>query len=392
MIDSLVKRILLFLPQVNRKHLKIEQTETDRNSYEVSNQLKGTTFLYLVVNEENNLASFSVDTDYFNQVNTVEKERVLELSRNIVNEFIKDDCDLLHLSAAIDFDEYWWVEFIRKDPIMGLELPNSGVSIQVEKNGLISGATFTSESYVIQEPVITLTKEEAKQLYLDELILTPMICQFDTDYIGADDEYHLVYAVEDFVMDVGTDGEIHTIEMFDVQKTEYEELLSVEKSLEKDCLTACKRSILFLQSQYENALENFRLLKENHLDLVDEDFSSFSFTFQRFERGIRVGNATIRIVVDPQTFIITEVNTDSEVLVDLSKITNVCTIPLEDAIEIYGNALEMELTWSKEFEEDKVIYKLNYLSSFPETVGHMRAIDSTTGKPWIIDTSYMEEF
>ncbi len=178
MIDSLVERILLFLPQVNRKHLKIEQTETDRNSYEVSDQLKGTTFLYIVINEENNLESFSVDTDYFNQVSIVEKERVLELSRNIVNEFI-NDCDLLHLTAAIDLDGYWWVEFIRKDPFMGLELPNSGVSIQVEKNGLISGATFTNESYVIQEPVITLTKEEAKQRYLDELILTPMICQFD---------------------------------------------------------------------------------------------------------------------------------------------------------------------------------------------------------------------
>ena len=391
MIESLVEQLLLFLPEVNRNHLKIEQTETDDNSYEVSDQLKGITFLFLVINEENNLESFSVDTDYFNQVNTVEKERVLDLSRNIINEFIIDNSDLLHLSAAIDFDNYWWIEFIRKDPFMGLELPNSGVSIQIEKNGLISGATFTNESYVIQKPVITLTKEEAKQLYLDELILTPMICQFDTDYIGADDEYHLVYAVEDFVMDVGTDGEIHTIEMFDVQKTEYEELSSVEKSLDKDCLTACKRSILFLQSQYENASVNFRLLKEEYQDLEVED-SPFSFTFQRFERGIRVGNATVRIIVDPQTFIITEVNTDSEVLVDLSKITNRCTVPLKDAIEIYGNALEMELTWSKEVEEDKVIYKLNYLSSFPETVGHMRAIDATTGKPWIIDTSYMEEF
>ena len=356
MIDSLVERILLFLPQVNRKHLKIEQMETDDNSYEVSDQLKGTTFLYIVINEENKLESFSVDTDYFNHVSIVEKERVLEFSRNIVNEFNRDDFDLLHLSGAIDFDSYWWVEFIRKDPYMGMELPNSGVAIQVEKNGLISGATFTNGSYVIQEPVITFTKEEAKKRYLDELILTPMICQFDTDYIGADDEYHLVYAVEDFVMDIGTDGEIHTIEMFDVEKTVYIELSAVEKFLDKDCLTACKQSILFLQSQYENASENFRLLKENHQDLDDEDFSSFNFTFQRFERGIRVGNATIRIVVDPQKFTITEVNTDSEVLVDLSKITNVCTIPLEDAIEIYGNALEMELTWSKEVEEDKVIY------------------------------------
>ena len=355
MIDSLVERILLFLPRVNQNHLKIEQMETDNNSYEVSDQLKGTIILYIVINEENNLASFSVDTDYFNQVNIVEKESVLELSRNIVNEFNIDDFDLLHLSGAIDFDEYWWVEFIRKDPIMGLELPNSGVTIQVNKNGLISGATFTNESYVIQEPVITFTKEEAKKRYLDELILTPMICQFDTDYIGADDEYHLVYAVEDFVMDVGTDGEIHTIEMFDVEQAEYEKLSSIEKSLDKDCLTACKRSILFLQSQYENALENFRLLKGDHQDLEDEDLSSFYFTFQRFERGIRVGNATIRVVVDPKTFVITEVNTDTEVLVDLSKITTICTIPLENAIEIYGNALEMELTWSKEVEEDKVI-------------------------------------
>jgi uncharacterized protein YuzE len=392
MIDILVERILLFLPDVNVNQLKIEQTETNENSFEVSDRLKGTTFLYIVINEDNNLESFSVDTDYFNQVNTVEKENVIELSRNIVNEFVIDDCDLLHLSAAIDFDGYWLIEFIRKDSFMGLELPNSGVSIQVDKNGLVSGATIINESFEIEEPVMTITTEDAKQRYLDELILAPLICRFDTDFIGGDDEYYLVYAVEDFVMDIGTDGEIHTIEMFDVQKTEYVELLSVEKSLDKDCLTACKRSILFLQSQYENALENFRLLKKNHQDLEDECFSSFCFTFQRFERGIRVGNATIRIEVDPQTFIISEVNTDSEVLVDLSKITNVCTIPLEDAIEIYGNALEMELCWSKEVEEDQVLYKLNYLSSFPETVGHMRAIDATTGKPWIIDTSYMEEF
>jgi uncharacterized protein YuzE len=391
MIDILVERILLFLPDVNVNQLKIEQTETNENSFEVSDRLKGTTFLYIVINEDNNLESFSVDTDYFNQVNTVEKENVIELSRNIVNEFIIDDCDLLHLSAAIDFDGYWLIEFIRKDSFMGLELPNSGVSIQVDKNGLVSGATFIDESFEIEEPVMTITTEDAKQRYLDELILAPLICRFDTDFIGGDDEYYLVYAVEDFVMDIGTDGEIHTIEMFDVQKTEYVELLSVEKSLDKDCLTACKRSILSLQSQYENALNNFRLVKEDYQDLEDEN-SPFRFTFQRFERGIRVGNATIRIEVDPQTFIISEVNTDSEVLVDLSKITNVCTIPLEDAIEIYGNALEMELCWSKEVEEDQVLYKLNYLSSFPETVGHMRAIDATTGKPWIIDTSYMEEF
>ncbi|MBO1910703.1 hypothetical protein J4G37_38675, partial [Microvirga sp. 3-52] len=210
MLDSPVERILLFLPDVNRNHLEIEQMGSDDNSYEVNDILKGTTFLYFVINDENNLESLSVDTDYFNQVDTVKKESVLERSRNIANEFI-DDCDLLHLSAAIDFDDYWWIEFIRKDPFMGLELPNSGVSIQVEKNGLISSATFTNESFVIQEPIITLTKEEAKQIYLGELILMPMICQFDTDYIGADDEYHLVYAVEDFVMGVGTDGEIHTI-------------------------------------------------------------------------------------------------------------------------------------------------------------------------------------
>lgn len=80
MIDSLVERILLFLPQVNRSHLKIEQTETDGNSYEVSDQLKGNTLLYIVINDENNLESFSVDTDYFIQVSIVEKERVLELS------------------------------------------------------------------------------------------------------------------------------------------------------------------------------------------------------------------------------------------------------------------------------------------------------------------------
>lgn len=474
-IEKIIGQLLPFFPGVNDNFIKIEQDEYDEQSYEISDEVKGVPFLFLMLNNEGELDSFSVETDFFSNDKAIPKDKVLKKVNELIDVFIiPSERASLFLSAIIDLDEQWWIEFIRKDPYFGLELPNSGVSVRVEKNGIIANTDLATEPYQIEKPVITVSAEEAKSLFLEQLVLTPAIIKFDSDYIGGDDAYHLVYNVEDFVMSIGTDGELHTIELFGLKQAEYEELSPVknlfeelnevigipadfEKRLDKEIKTgrlevwsdqpnlsselefeemeliagmlqirfdedeqivelnyiseeeeknsviasreeALERAVIFLQMQYEHATDRFHLLREeNRLFEYDEDGEdgevyAYQFTFQRFERGVIVDNATISIEVDSRDLMITSVNADCAVKIDLSSVDVTCTFPVEQAKKTYENALEMERSWSREFDKDHIIYKLNYLPAFPETIGHMRAIDAKTGKPWIIDTSCIEEF
>lgn len=473
MSTQILEQLLPFLPEVDCSHLRIEQLENDDQCYEISDEVRGIPLAFLRLNEDEEFDSYFLETDYYSSEEVKPKEVILKKTNEFVDTFLKKNRESLHLSAVVDLDDDWWIEFIRKDPYLGLELPNSGVTIRVEKNGLISSVDMFNETYRLEEPVIRLSAEEAKHLFLEQLVLTPTIAKYDTDYLGGNNEYHLVYGIEDFVMDVGTDGELHTIEMFGVKRLEYEKLISykstsdkldkiigipekfmkyvdkmngnrrlevwgeqlgleneyefeeiefiagtVEMSFdehdhiielsymseEEDNLPiatyeeALKRAVVFLQLQYKNALNNFRLVKEeNRLFEYDEDGEqenvyAYQFTFQRFEREVIVSDATISVEVDGQNTKINSVSTNLAVTTDLSTIDLVCIFPIEKAKEVYGNALQMDRAWSREFEEDPVTYTLNYLPAFPETVGHMRAIDAKNGKPWIIDTSCMEEF
>ena len=467
MIEKIVAQLLLLYPEVKGKDIKIEQLEYDEQCYEISDEVEGNQFLSLLLNNEGELDSFSVDSDYFNNDKVLSKEAILNKAKDFVEVFVKDEQEPLHLSAVIDFDEQWWIDFVRKDPYLGLELPNSGISIQVMKNGVILGASFEMGSVGIEEPEIMISAEEAKALFLEKLILTPAIIKFDTDYVDGDDVYHLVYYVEDFVMWIGTDGELETIETFGVKRSQYEMLLPVHNTpkelhdiigiprdftkisdektsdgrleiwsnepdvnheceevnlfeiyfdeadrvsslscgpdeedaeLNRSAEEALERAIEFLQLQYGDVTERFCLLKEEHEMLLydeegeNEQVYAYQFNFQRFERGIIVGGATISIEVDSRSLMITTVNAEKGLQIDLSEIAVDCTFPIEKAKEVYENALEMVYSWSKEIDEDPIIYKLTYLSDFPATSGNMRAIDAKTGQPWFIDASYMDEF
>lgn len=468
MIEQIVKQLLPFYPKVNSEYLRIEKNEYDDQCYEISEEGKEAPFLFIMLNHEGKLESFSANDGYFTGDHGLSKEEILKKATELVDMLALNMSEQLHLSVMIGSDERWWIEFVQKDPYLGIELPNSGVSVRIEKNGVIMGATIELQFFRIEEPYIMISAAEAKKLFLNHLTLMPAIMKFDNDYINGDDAYHLVYYVEDFVMGIGIDGELETIESLGINPAQYEALSPAKntsknlygiigipkgftkisdgqtddgrlevwsnqsvtesefeeadvleiyfdetnhvsllsgipdeyeksqsnKSVEK----ALERAIEFLQCQYEDATECFRLLKEEHeLLFYDEEreielVDAYQFNFQRFERGVIVAGATISLEVDSRSLMITTVYTEAGIQQDLSAIAVNCIFPVEKAQEIYKNALEMETSWSKEFDENPITYKLNYLPAFPATNGHMRAIDAKTGQPWIIDTSYMESF
>lgn len=78
--------------------------------------------------------------------------------------------------------------------------------------------------------------------------------------------------------------------------------------------------------------------------------------------------------------------TNDELSNNLSEMNNNPVISLQEAKEIYKNLLKMELIFVREYDENyRAVYTLSYGPSFPETLGHVRAIDAITGKAMYVD-------
>ena len=227
MIEKIVAKLLLLYPEVNGNDLKIEQLEYDGKSYEISDEVKGMPFLFLMLNNKGRLDSFSLETDYFGDDKVLSREEVLIKSTKLIDLFIDEERESLHLSSVMDMDEQWWIEFARKDPYLGMELPNSGASIRIKKNGVIVSANIEIENFQVEEPKLMTSAEEAKALFLERIALTPAIMRFNTDYIGGDDAYHFVYYVE---MAVETNSELDTIEGLGGNLAQYEKLSPVQNT------------------------------------------------------------------------------------------------------------------------------------------------------------------
>lgn len=460
MIHELVNQLLIFYPEFDREHMKIEQTEFAENWYEVF--IHEEELLTITLNDEGALEDFSVNEEYFPGNQMFAKEVILQKAISLIDTLITVDRESFHLSSMIDFDSFWFIEFAKKDPYLHLELPNSGVSIYINKNGLITSANFETEKIGIEKPEPKISVDDARTLFLENLMLKPIIMKIDDDYIGGDDCYHFVYYVMDNVMVIEMDGTLQTIETYGGTHPIYENILPSKqtydhlyqaigipahftKVYEEDELeqwspgaradfeagdeleieydqqknvshihfitdsekvttvenekTALEKAIAFLTFQFQDAATRFRLVKEDHALLYyeeDEEEASniyaYHFNFQQFERGIPVATEYLSITVDAESLMITHYQANETHRLDFSELDLTRSFPEGLAKQAYADKLTIEKSWSKEIDEDPIIYKLTYTTAFPETIGAMRAIDAKTGKTWFIDASYMDEF
>ncbi|MDL4842428.1 YcdB/YcdC domain-containing protein [Aquibacillus rhizosphaerae] len=131
------------------------------------------------------------------------------------------------------------------------------------------------------------------------------------------------------------------------------------------------------------------------LDLGDEDMfddyieyePTYTFYFHLHHKGIRMDQHASFIEVGKFTGKITNVELDIPEDELYMQLPTSPVISSDEAKEIYKKYLQMELKFIQEYEDEseKMIYKLSYVPEFPETVGHVRAIEAITGEAMYVD-------
>ena len=134
---------------------------------------------------------------------------------------------------------------------------------------------------------------------------------------------------------------------------------------------------------------------ESDFDIEDEDMDeeeyieyeqTYTFYFHLYQNDLRVDQHVSSLEVGKFTGKITNFDLDIPAPEQYKHILTVPKISYNEAKQIYKNQLEMELVFTREYDEnEKAIYKLSYAPSFPSTVGHVRAIEAMTGEAMFVD-------
>jgi len=134
---------------------------------------------------------------------------------------------------------------------------------------------------------------------------------------------------------------------------------------------------------------------EDGFDIEDDDVDeqeyiehehTYTFYFHLYHQGIRVDQQVSTLDIGKFTGKITNFDLDIPAPELYTHLLTSPKISYDEAKEIYKNQLEMELVFTRDYDEnEKAIYKLSYSPSFPATVGHVRAIDAMTGEAMFVD-------
>lgn len=466
MQKSILEKLKAYIPGANHLYVEIVQPEPD--SFEFIDS-ENEQILASVLFRGEDIEDFTVYFDEEEDIGSVSKDEMVNAATSFLTDFYPEEFrQSLFLSAIINLEDFYMIAFNRKDEQYSLELPNSGVNFSILPNGVITNVEGCKNTYKLEGAEPAVSAAEAKQLFLNELKLCPVIAKFEVGtFVNADNGYHFVYEIEDYVLDVSTDGSLHTIDMYGAARESYlsaqtdalpsdiytlagmaadhmkiaelrmedgrleiwseqtKEELNTDDAMLTDLdipipgvvklLFNYQGRLLYLLSDeaeegnrsitlgkakeeamslmltvFSGEAQSFKLLNEP-LDMDDvEQPISYRFTFQRFVKGIKVQNAIIAVEVSAFTGNMIRVEIDPQVFIDFSYLDLNAEISEETAKKIYSDALVMELAWSKEVDKEQ--YYLSYLASFPQTIGHIRAIDAKTGEPWVIDTSSLDEF
>lgn len=171
--------------------------------------------------------------------------------------------------------------------------------------------------------------------------------------------------------------------------------------------TECSLQMMF--KLFPNTHERFRLelLEEvdTFVDEVEEDFAeefheeeleyddeyieqepAYTFYFHFYHKGLQVEQHVSYISVGRYTGKITNFHLDIPTNDLIYEVQSTPVISTQEAKEIYMKYVQMELIFSREYNEDgKAIYYLSYVPAFPNTIGHVRAIDAISEKAMYVD-------
>ncbi|WP_100403799.1 YcdB/YcdC domain-containing protein [Bacillus sp. FJAT-42315] len=249
-MEKIKEKMIRYLQEKMAEEVYIEVSEYDQKTWELFRKSDEEELGEFRLDETGALNFFTIyeEVEYASQ--PLGMEEIREQAKAFIDMFCSEALHTLHFSCMIDWDETYKLIYDKKDEQLGLFLPNSGVEIDVAKDGRVQQFSSRVGECVVQYPTVLIPKETAKSIYIDNLEFELVIAQLDKEqYANGDDTYHSCYALIDYVMEVEPDGALQTIEEYGGFPEKYE---AIEKRIVPESEL---HSIIGLNDQYAKITE-----------------------------------------------------------------------------------------------------------------------------------------
>lgn len=123
------------------------------------------------VSEEGKMTSLMVDMDMITDNNDISLDEFEELSvddiKELASEFVEEfGRGTLEIISFVEWgNDVYQIEFAAMDTKYNIPLPESGVMLEMTKQGFVLSATLNQNYYQLKYPEVTLTKQEAHDIF-----------------------------------------------------------------------------------------------------------------------------------------------------------------------------------------------------------------------------------
>ena len=399
-MDSVMKWFEKFLPYLdglNIEDVEAQETECSPGNWMLSRK-NGDPVSELHLDSRG-------DIRYFQNIHAEERTPVVVLSppgiRDRAGQFVAEVfgsvAEGLQFSSVVDLENVYTIDFVRVDED-GLELPNSGVSLAFQKDGILYELVSYLGPLVLIDEQKTISSEAALYLYMANLSAELKISLYDSEiYVDGDDEFHLIY---DFLTgspdEVKMDGTVISLaEDLGIRPPDHEPLgkgtLEAESRSCADYRIALDTAIKTLFRKFPGAEQRFLLRKENGNSNV-EDKPTFTFVFDRHQYGIQVEDEGVEIEVDRNTAKVVRFDISEAAGKDFSHLLRERPISMRAAKALFVSDISMRPVRTRNEAAGGVpVYELVYIPVFPDPGGHVHAIDAHSLDKWTVDTGALLE-
>ncbi|MGG0657201.1 PepSY domain-containing protein [Rummeliibacillus pycnus] len=192
---------------IGRPVITIEYDEDDSTVGEIIDAHRELVYGHIELSDNGKLTSFMIDLDEIMENNDVSLDEFEELTPDeligCAEDFVHEFCrDSLHFNMMTEWNgESYLIVFEAKDVALNLFLPNSGATIEINKQGFIISATLFQSYYQLSYPDIQISADDAKDT----------LCQYPLVELGINEdngEMKLAYFPKRDYMAVHVDGHI----------------------------------------------------------------------------------------------------------------------------------------------------------------------------------------
>ncbi|HWI49958.1 MAG TPA: hypothetical protein VNU45_17225 [Rummeliibacillus sp.] len=250
---------------IGRPVITIEYDEDDSTVGEIIDANRGLVYGHIELSDEGKLTSFMVDLDEIMENNDVSLDEYEELTPDEIigcaEDFAQEFCrDNLHFNMMTEWNgESYLIVFEAKDVALNLFLPNSGATIEINKQGFIISATLFQSYYQLSYPDIEISADDARDI----------LCQYPLVELGIyedNGEMKLVYYPKREYMAVHVDG--HIVTAGDFLEEQYVEA----KTFGKVTVTETRESLLGVTNDMhlvENESGRYWYKAEDDIELAE---------------------------------------------------------------------------------------------------------------------------